>query len=190
MNAQYEEEIQRLRYNLMDKVGTDEAVRSLHQEVEIKEQQMKVKDDEIEDLIHAKEAIENEKNQLKKEMEQMKIKNLLQKNISTKMKGKGSDMNQSIDSRRAEVEKEVSDLQEQNEKLKGQVLALQQLQRKTVYGASFVESKQEMKELSKEALSQSKISNAEEQPAAALKKEKSSESIIASFLQRNESLVK
>lgn len=190
LNAQYEEEIQRLRYNLMDKVGTDEAVRSLHQEVEIKEQQMKVKDDEIEDLIHAKEAIENEKNQLKKEMEQMKIKNLLQKNISTTMKGKGSDMNQSIDSRRAEVEKEVSDLQEQNEKLKGQVLALQQLQRKTVYGASFVESKQEMKELSKEALSQSKISNAEEQPAAALKKEKSSESIIASFLQRNESLVK
>jgi chromosome segregation ATPase len=151
----------------MDKVGTDEAVQSLHQEVEIKEQQMKVKDDEIEELIQEKSTIENEKNQLKKEMEQMKIKNLLQKNITTNMKGKGSDMNQtdkSIDSRRAEVEKEVTDLQEQNQKLKSQVLALQQLQRKTVYGASFVESKQEMKDLSKEALSQSKISNAEVQP--------------------------
>ena len=48
-----------------------------------------------------------------------------------------------------------------------------------------------MKELSREALSQSKISNQnDEEVEPSLKKEKSSESIIASFLQRNESLVK
>lgn len=69
LNEQYEEEIQRLRYNLMDKVGADQAVQSLHQEVEIKEQQMKVKDDEIEGLIDEKAIIEKEKEELKKQME-------------------------------------------------------------------------------------------------------------------------
>ena len=152
----------------MDKVGADQAVQSLHQEVEIKEQQMKVKDDEIEALIDEKATIEQEKEQLRKEMEQMKIKNLLSKNISANMMKRQStvDLNQtekSIESRKVEVEKEVTSLQEQNEKLKSQVLALQQLQRKTVYGASLVESKQEMNELSKEALSKSKISSVDVQ---------------------------
>ena len=100
----------------MDKVGADQAVQSLHQEVEIKEQQMKVKDDEIEALIDEKATIEKEKEQLRKEMEQMKIKNLLSKNISATMKRQSTvDLNQtekSIESRKVEVEKEVTSLQE------------------------------------------------------------------------------
>lgn len=86
----------------------------------------------------------------------------------------------------------MNELAEQNEKLKGQVVALQQLQRKTVYGGSFLESKQEMREQTSSALQRhSEVQvQADVSQEAELKKEKSSESVIASFLARNESLVK
>lgn len=192
-NMELEDEIQRLRYNLMDKVGDNEVVDALRKEVEIKEDAMKDRDEEIKLLIDEKATIENEKITLRKELEQLKIRQLLQKNVALQMKAQGRAATVSDTSKIEEHEKEVSELQEQNEKLKSQVLALQQLQQKTVYGGSFLNSKQEMRELSQEALSRSKVEPAEEVVVAEepeLKKEKSSESIIASFLQRNESLVK
>lgn len=93
---------------------------------------------------------------------------------------------------RATNEKELNELQEQNEKLKSQVKDLLELQRKTVYGGSMVETGAQMQEQTKAALSKSKIGATTEGPekeAASdkesepeLKKEKSSESIIAGFL--------
>ena len=73
-NIELEDEIQRLRYNLMDKVGDNDAVLALQKEVEIKESLMKDRDDEIKDLIEAKTVIENEKIALRKEMDELKIK--------------------------------------------------------------------------------------------------------------------
>jgi len=188
-NVELEDEIQRLRYNLMDKVGDNDVVIGLQREVEIKEDQMKERDEEIKTLIDEKAAIENEKNTLRKEIEQLKVKQLLDKNVgllvrqSTKSVPTLDGLQRSaVDSQK---EQELVELQEQNEKLKGQVVALQQLQRKTVYGGSFLETKQEMSENTRQAMSKSAVGAEPE-----LKKEKSSESIIASFLQRNESLVK
>lgn len=73
-NIELEDEIQRLRYNLMDKVGDNDAVLALQKEVEIKESLMNDRDDEIKDLIEAKTVIENEKIALRKEMDELKIK--------------------------------------------------------------------------------------------------------------------
>lgn len=69
-----EDEIQRLRYNLMDKVGDNDVVIGLQKEVEIKEDLMKDRDEEIKSLIHEKATIENEKIALRKEIEQLKVK--------------------------------------------------------------------------------------------------------------------
>lgn len=188
-NVELEDEIQRLRYNLMDKVGDNDVVVGLQREVEIKEDQMKERDEEIKTLIDEKAAIENEKNTLRKEIEQLKVKQLLDKNLGLLMRqstksGPTLDglQRSAVDSQK---EQELAELQEQNDKLKGQVVALQQLQRKTVYGGSFLETKQEMSENTRQAMSKSAVGAEPE-----LKQEKSSESIIASFLQRNESLVK
>lgn len=81
-----EDEIQRLRYNLMDKVGDNEVVIGLQREVEIKEDQMKDRDEQLKSLIDEKAVIENEKIALKKEMEQLKVKQLLDKNLGLLMK--------------------------------------------------------------------------------------------------------
>lgn len=138
-----EDEIQRLRYNLMDKVGDNEVVGSLQREVEIKEDQMKERDDEIKDLINEKATIENEKNTLRKEIEQLKVKQLLEKNVGLLVRGNTKNvLETSVNSAKNEERaQELTDLQQQNEKLKNQVMALQQLQRKTVYGGSLLESK-------------------------------------------------
>lgn len=101
----------------------------------------------------------------------------------------------------------MNELQEQNEKLKNQVKDLLELQRKTVYGGSMVESGAAMQQQTKAALSKSNVGEntdrqieqevaevyekadgeAEKVEVAEpeLKKEKSSESLIAGFLQEN-----
>jgi predicted nucleic acid-binding Zn-ribbon protein len=84
-NMELEDEIQRLRYNLMDKVGDNEVVLGLQREVEIKEDQMKDRDEQLKALIDEKAIIENEKIALKKEMEQLKVKQLLEKNVGLLM---------------------------------------------------------------------------------------------------------
>ena len=154
-NMELEDEIQRLRYNLMDKVGDNDVVIGLQREVEIKEDQMKDRDEEIKALIDEKAIIENEKIALKKEMEQLKVKQLLDKNVGILVRQNTKSSNEFNSRLGAEKEKELTELQEQNEKLKGQVIALQQLQRKTVYGGSWVETKKDMEQLSKTALSHS-----------------------------------
>lgn len=118
-NVELEDEIQRLRYNLMDKVGDNDVVINLQREVEIKEDLMKDRDDEIKTLIHEKATIENEKVALRKEIEQLKVKQLLQKNVAfTYATKKPSQMidsdraSQNQDNIRAEHEKEVNELQE------------------------------------------------------------------------------
>ena len=210
-NIELEDEIQRLRYNLMDKVGDNDAVIGLQKEVEIKESLMKDRDEEITGLIEDKTVIENEKNALRKEIEQLKIKQLLQKNIALQMRPgpKAGDHAESVVSgpSRAEQEKEMNELHEQNEKLKSQVKDLLELQRKTVYGGSMVESGATMQQQTKAALSKSKVGEntdrqLEQEVAAVydkadgeaakvvaaepeLTKEKSSESLIAGFLQEN-----
>lgn len=109
---------------------------------------MKDRDDEIKDLIDAKTVIENEKIALRKEMDELKIKQLLQKNLAMQMKA-GARATPPVDSitsgaSRAGQEKELNELQEQNEKLKSQVKDLLELQRKTVYGGSQVETGAQM----------------------------------------------
>lgn len=88
-NVELEDEIQRLRYNLVDKVGDNDVVLTLQKELEIKESQMKDRDDEIQELIDDKNDIEKEKITLQKEIEKLKVSNLLGKNIGSMMKGKG-----------------------------------------------------------------------------------------------------
>lgn len=88
-NNELEDEIQRLRYNLMDKVGDNDVVVSLQREVQIKEDQMRDRDEEIKGLINEKTGIEQEKITLRKEIEQLKIKQLLQKNVALQMKSHG-----------------------------------------------------------------------------------------------------
>jgi len=151
-NQELEDEIQRLRYNLMDKVGDNDVVHSLQREVQIKEDQMRDRDEEIKGLIGEKTSIEQEKIALRKEIEQLKIKQLLQKNVALQMKSNGKILasqkllseHSGDESSRKEQEREIHHLQKQNEMLKQQVVALQQLQQKTVYGHSFLESKVDM----------------------------------------------
>lgn len=76
-NEELEDEITRLRYMLQDNVGESEIVGGLQKELEIKEDQMKLRDDEIQDLIDAKKMIEDEKIQMQKAMDQMKTQSLL-----------------------------------------------------------------------------------------------------------------
>ena len=137
-NVELEDEIQRLRYNLMDKVGDNDVVVGLQREVEIKEDQMKERDEEIKTLIDEKAAIENEKNTLRKEIEQLEVKQLLDKNVGLLIRQSARSIPTADGLQRSAVdsqkELELAELHEQNEKLKGQVVALQQLQRKTVYG--------------------------------------------------------
>jgi hypothetical protein len=66
----------------MDKVGDNDVVLGLQREVEIKEDLMKDRDEEIKNLIHDKATIENEKIAFRKEIEQLKVKQLLQKNVA------------------------------------------------------------------------------------------------------------
>lgn len=159
-NQELEDEIQRLRYNLMDKVGDNDVVHSLQREVQIKEDQMRDRDEEIKGLIGEKTGIEQEKIALRKEIEQLKIKQLLQKNVALQMKSNGKILasqkllneHSGDESSRREQEREIHHLQKQNEMLKQQVVALQQLQQKTVYGHSFLESKADMQSTVKDAL--------------------------------------
>ena len=60
-NAELEHEVTRLRYSLQDKVGDNEAVNALQKELEIKGDQVKDRDDEIQALVEEKEEIEQEK---------------------------------------------------------------------------------------------------------------------------------
>lgn len=151
-NQELEDEIQRLRYNLMDKVGDNDVVHSLQREVQIKEDQMRDRDEEIKGLIGEKTGIEQEKIALRKEIEQLKIKQLLQKNVALQMKSHGKILasqkllseHSGDESSRREQEREIEHLQKQNEMLKQQVVALQNLQQKTVYGHSFLESKDDV----------------------------------------------
>ena len=53
-----EDEITRLRYMLQDNVGENEIVGGLQKELEIKESQMKGRDDEISELIEERNRIE------------------------------------------------------------------------------------------------------------------------------------
>jgi len=76
------------------------------------------------------------------------------------------------ESSRKEQEKEIDHLQKQNEMLKQQVVALQKLQQKTVYGHSFLESKEDMQLTVKDALTASKQgSTVEVQDNAEVKKD-------------------
>lgn len=83
-----EDEITRLRYMLQDNVGENEIVGGLQKELGIKENQMKLRDDEITDLIEERNRIEQEKIQMEKEMEAVKTKQLL---MRTKTMKKPSD---------------------------------------------------------------------------------------------------
>jgi len=125
-NQELEDEIQRLRYNLMDKVGDNDVVHSLQREVQIKEDQMRDRDEEIKGLIGEKTGIEQEKIALRKEIEQLKIKQLLQKNVALQMKSNGKILasqkllseHSGDESSRREQEREIHHLQKQNEMLK------------------------------------------------------------------------
>ena len=122
-NMELEDEIQRLRYNLNVKVGDNDVVIGLQREVEIKEDQMKDRDEEIKALIDEKATIENEKIALKKEIEQLKVKQLLNKNVEILMRQSTRSLPTEMAANKSaldsEKEKELTDLQEQNEKLKG-----------------------------------------------------------------------
>lgn len=164
-NMELEDQIERLRHQLMDKVGADEAVEGLREEVNIKEAEMRGRDEQIEDLIAEKHDIEKEKQDLRKQIDQLKVEHLLQKNVSLKMKAgyrktepaglrkqiTGGLNDTSVDIG-AEREKELSELQEQNEKLRQQVATLTELSRKTVYGGSFVKGPELQKEKSSDSL--------------------------------------
>ena len=67
-----EDEITRLRYMLQDNVGENEIVGGLQKELEIKESQMKGRDDEISELIEERNRIEQEKIDMNKQMEMIK----------------------------------------------------------------------------------------------------------------------
>jgi len=84
-----------------------------------KEEQMKEKNDLISNLNTEKSIIEQEKSALNNEMEQLKIKQILVKNVTL--------LNKQNAEKDAEREKELSELQAQNTKLREQVHALQQL---------------------------------------------------------------
>lgn len=80
---------------------------------------MKEKNDLISNLNTEKSIIEQEKSALNNEMEQLKIKQILVKNVNM--------LNKQNAEKDAEREKELNELQAQNTKLREQVHALQQL---------------------------------------------------------------
>jgi hypothetical protein len=84
-----------------------------------KEEQMKEKNDLINNLNTEKSIIEQEKSALNNEMEQLKIKQILVKNVSM--------LNKQNAEKDAEREKELNELQAMNAQLREQVVALQQL---------------------------------------------------------------
>lgn len=167
-NVELEDEIQHLRYNL-------NKVEGLQNEIMRKEEQMNDKNDLINNLNTEKSIIEQEKAALNNEMEQLKIKQILVKNVTMLSKQNAE--------KDAEREKELNELQTQNAQLREQVISLQKLQIQTVTGGSVLETKQNMEELPKEAFRPEDI---EEIFGA----ERSSSSIIASYIQRFETLVK
>ena len=57
-NAELEEEIVKLRYSLQENVGESEAVLELQKELDIKENLIKDRDDEIQSIIEDKAKIE------------------------------------------------------------------------------------------------------------------------------------
>jgi K+/H+ antiporter YhaU regulatory subunit KhtT len=61
---------------LQDNVGENEVVSGLTKELNIKENEMKERDDEISGLIEEKKEIEDAKNALAKQIEEMKSKSL------------------------------------------------------------------------------------------------------------------
>lgn len=167
-NVELEDEIQHLRYNL-------NKVEGLQNEIMRKEEQMNEKNDLINNLNTEKSIIEQEKAALNNEMEQLKIKQILVKNVTMLSKQNAE--------KDAEREKELNELQTQNAQLREQVISLQKLQIQTVTGGSVLETKQNMEELPKDAFRPEDI---EEIFGA----ERSSSSIIASYIQRFETLVK
>lgn len=76
-----EDEIQCLRYNL-SRVSGEQKVEGLHNEIKRKEVQMKDKNDLINNMNTEKSIIEQEKVALNNEMEQLKIKQILAKNVA------------------------------------------------------------------------------------------------------------
>lgn len=174
-NLELEDEIERLRYNLLDKVTDAQKVDGIQSEIIKKEEQMKEKNELLDNLNNEKAIIEQEKAALKNEMEQLKIKQILVKNMTV--------LNKQNAEKDAERERELTDLQEQNAQLREQVVALQQLQIQTVTGGSFLETREDMEELPKTALVR------DEEMELLLRNERSSESIIASYIQRFELLV-
>jgi len=143
-----EDEIQRLRYNL-NKVSDEQKVEGLQGEIMRKEEQMKEKNDLINNLNSEKAIVEQEKVVLKNEMEQLRLKQVLVRNVAIMHNKQRAEKDAEKD---AEHEKELSDLQAQNSQLKEQVVALQQLQIQTVTGGSVLETREEMEELPKTAL--------------------------------------
>lgn len=143
-----EDEIQRLRYNL-NKVSDEQKVEGLQGEIMRKEEQMKEKNDLINNLNSEKAIVEQEKVVLKNEMEQLRLKQVLVRNVAIMHNKQRAEKDSEKD---AEHEKELSDLQAQNSQLKEQVVALQQLQIQTVTGGSVLETREEMEELPKTAL--------------------------------------
>lgn len=71
-NQELTDEIKRLKHRLQGNVGSDDMVKELMKELSIKEQQMQGRDQEIDDLLGAKENIEKEKLELQRQIEQMK----------------------------------------------------------------------------------------------------------------------
>merc|ERR1712166_817717 len=75
-NQQLADELKRLKYMLQDNVGENDVVSGLTKELNIKENEMKERDDEISGLIGEKKEIEDFKNALQKQIEDMKSKQL------------------------------------------------------------------------------------------------------------------
>ena len=73
-NQELADELKRLKYMLQDNVGENEIVSGLTKELNIKEGNMKARDDEISGLIDEKKEIEDAKNALEKQIEEMKSK--------------------------------------------------------------------------------------------------------------------
>ena len=95
VNTELEDEITRLRYSLKNYVGDNEIVATLHKELEIKQDQIRDRDDEIKDLIDNKNQIEEEKIALSKEFEKHKITALLGKKFHTALIANKSTVNES-----------------------------------------------------------------------------------------------
>lgn len=179
-NMELEDEIQRLRYNL-NKVSDENKVEGLQGEIMRKEEQMKDKNDLINNLNSEKAIVEQEKVVLKNEMEQLRLKQILVRNVAVMHNKQRAEKDAEKD---AEHEKELSDLQAQNAQLKEQVVALQQLQIQTVTGGSVLETREEMEELPKTALVRD-----EEMEEIFQQEARTSEDIISSYIAKFEALV-